>query len=185
MVVKSKIDAAQLSVQGITVSNTQSQNYTMSINSTITTDGSTHATVDAFDGVMYLEDLEPHTPFATVHFPQTDSAAAQTVNISQFTPITDMAAFTTFNTWLLANDSLRVTVQGWTNVHVPGISRAYSVNFQKTIEMPGLAHFNGTTVSNANISIEGFADGTNFNGTTTIPNRSLVTLEIVGLFPLP
>ncbi len=179
--VQAKIDAAQLTVQGIAVSNTHTQNYTISINSTITTDGSAHATIDAFDGVMYLKDLAPHTPFATVHFPASDaSAAVQVVNISQVAAVSDAAAFATFSTWLLANDSLRLTVQGWTTVHVAGLaSRPYAVNFQKTIEMPGLARFNGTTVSNASIAVAGFGDGTNFRGTVTIPNRSLVSVEIV------
>ena len=182
-IAQQKIDQAQLSIQGIRVSNTQSQNYTMSINSTITTDGSVHATIDAFDGVMYLEDVPAHTPFATVHFPQTESSALQVVNVTdQFAPITDMAAFTTFNTWLLDNDTLRVTVRGDTYVHISGLSRAVPVTFQKTIEMPGLAQFNGTTVSNPVINITGFPDGSNFKGTTTIPNRSLVTFEIVRVF---
>lgn len=110
---------------------------TMSINSTIKTDGSVHANIDPFEGVLYLEDHEPHTPFAKIKFPATTADSLQTVNVTQFLPIEDLAALTTFNTWLLANESLRVTVLGDTHVHVKGINRAYPVTFKKTTTMPG------------------------------------------------
>jgi Flp pilus assembly protein TadG len=109
----------------------------MSINSTISTDGSVHATIAAFTGQMYLEDLQPHTPFAEVKFPETTSAAFQVVNLTQFTNVTDLAAFTTFNAWLLTNDTLRVTVAGSTTVQISGLSKSYGVNFQKTVTLPG------------------------------------------------
>lgn len=109
----------------------------MSINSTIRVGSHTDATIDAFSGVMYLEDFEPHVPFATVAFPQTTGDTFQVVNISQFMPIPDLEAFTRFNTWLLLNDSIRVTVTGDTNIHVKGISRAYGVTFKKTVTMQG------------------------------------------------
>lgn len=142
-IAQSKIDASELTVQSIVVSNTQTDNFTMSISSTITTDGSVHANIDDFDGVMYLEDLEPHTPFTSVHFPKSTADAYQVVNVTdQFTPITNMAAFTTFNTWLLLNETLRVTIKGDTYVHVAGLSsRAYKVTFQKTVTIPGMFFF--------------------------------------------
>lgn len=178
-IAQQKINEAQLTIQGITVTQTQSDNYTMSINSTITSDGSVHATIDAFTGQMYLEDLQPHTPFAAVNFPQTTSDALVIVNITnQFTPVTDLDAFTVFNTWLLTNDSLRVTVTGNTNVHISGISKAYGVTFTKTVTMPGLRGFEGTNVTQGNISLTPDADGNNFRGFVTIPNYSLINFEI-------
>lgn len=137
-IAQSKLDAAELIIDGITVTNTQTQNMTMSINSTIRSDGQVHATIDPFRGSMYLEDRLPHTPFAKINFPQTTSEAHQTVNVTQFLEIEDVEALTIFNTWLLANESLRVTVVGDTHVHVRGISRAYPVTFRKTVTMPGM-----------------------------------------------
>ncbi len=137
-IVQQKIDACQLSLESIVVSNTQSENFTITITSAITSAGSDHATIDAFEGVLYLEDRYPHSPFATVNFPETDTATVRDINVTQFVPITNMEGFTIFSTWLLANDSLRITVAGNTSVHVPGISRAYPVTFLKTIEMAGM-----------------------------------------------
>ena len=113
----------------------------MAINSTITSSGGFSAVISGFVGQMYLEDLPAHTPFAAINFPETNSDAFQVVNVSQFVPITDMDAFTTFNTWLLHNDTLRVTVSGDTFIRVSGISKEFPVTFQKTIEMPGTFDF--------------------------------------------
>lgn len=125
-------------MEGITITNSQTDSFTMSINSTIRQSSSVSATVDAFTGDLYLEDLEPHTPFAQIDFPQTQSLSVVTVNITQNVPITtNLDAMTTFNTWLLNNESLRVTVSGNTKVRVSGISTAFGVTFQKTVTLIG------------------------------------------------
>ena len=131
------VNAATLTIDGIVMSNTQSENFTMAINSTIHSSSAFTANIDGFTGQLYLEDLEPHTPFASMDFPPTTSAAEQVVNVTQFTPITNMAAFTEFNAWILANDSVRVTVAGDTVVRVSGISKAFPITFTKTVTIPG------------------------------------------------
>ena len=136
-IAQKKLDQAKLNLKSIVVTNTQSQNYTMAIDSTIEADDSVHADIDGFKGQMYLEDFHPHTSFAEIDFPPTTSSAEQTVSVSQFTPITDLEAFTIFNTWLLINDTLRVTVEGDTKIKVKGISKKFDVTFKKTITMPG------------------------------------------------
>jgi len=178
-IAQSKINDAQMSVEGITLRNTQTDNYTMSINSTIRTDGSVHATIDGFPAELYLEDLPDHTPFAVVQFPSTTSDALVTVNVTdQFINVTDQHAFAVFNTWLLVNETLNVTVSGDTYVHVNGISKAFSVHFQKTINMPGLRLLEGTQVIDSQINLSGDSSGNNFNGTVVIPNYSLITFEL-------
>lgn len=177
-IAQSKINAAVLEVQGISCTNTASESFTLSINTTLKS-GTTKATVEAFEGVMYLEDEPSHTPFVTINFPETQNKPFQTVNISQHVDIKSVPALTTFNSWLLNNDSIRVTVKGNPTVKVPGISKGYGVLFKKTVILPGLSGFAGLSVYNNSINVTGFADGTNFHTTATIPNKSLVTFEIV------
>lgn len=177
-IAQQKIDAAVLTVQGISVSDTTASQYTMSINSTITTDGSVHAKIDGFDGVMYLEDHPAHTPFVTVRFPETESLALQTVNVTQVSQVKDAAAFLQFNTWLLHNKTLKVTVEGDTTVHLNGLSRSYGVHFKKTLELEGVNMFDGTKVLEPNVSISPGPDGYNFRGIASIPNTSKVTFEV-------
>lgn len=183
-IAQSKINDATLDVLGISCTGTHTNTFTLGINTTLKS-GTTKATVEAFQGVMYLEDEPSHTPFVTINFPETQNQPFQTVNISQPVNITDIPALTTFNTWLLTNESLRVTVLGYPNVVVPGISRKYGVTFKKTLTMPGLNGFAGMSVFNSSISISNFTDGTNFHSTVTIPNKSLVTFEIVSQIRSP
>ncbi|KAL2199505.1 hypothetical protein P885DRAFT_74669 [Corynascus similis CBS 632.67] len=177
-IAQQKIDDAELILDGIVVTQAESKSLTMAINSTIKTDGSVHADIDAFEGVMYLEDYEPHTPFAKINFPATTAEKLQTVNVTQNLHITDVEALTRFNTWLLINDTLRVTVKGDTHVHVKGISRAYSVVFKKTITMPGLRGLDGTVVKPTWIGLEADEKGNNFRADTIIPNHSRVSFEL-------
>ena len=176
-----KVDDAELQIDSIVASNTESGNFTMSVNSTIRLSSSTAATIEGFDGVMYLEDFEPHVPFAKLAFPQTTGDKLQVVNISQFTPITDLEAFTRFNTWLLLNESIRVTIEGDTTIHVKGLSKGYGINFKKTVTLQGLQNFKGTEVPYSTVSLDRDANGDNFHGNVTVPNRSVVSFEIVSI----
>lgn len=175
-IAQSKIDDAELHIDGIIVSNTEPEKYNMAVNSSITTDGSVHADIEGFTGVMYLEDLEPHEPFASIDFPATTSAKYTEVNVSQSVEVTNMEAFTTFNTWLLANETLKLTIEGDTKVRVKGISRGFGVTFKKTVDLKGLNGFHGLEVTSANIDIAAIKN--NFNGTVNIPNASILTIDI-------
>lgn len=178
-IAQSRIDKAELSIQGIILSQAQSDNYTMSINSTIKADSSISAVIDPFDAVMYLEDWAPQTPYARVSFPQTTSAAETAVNLTQFTEILDVDAFTVFNTWFLKNESLNLSVEGDTHVKVSGISRKWPVHFKKTINIPALNNFAGMTVPESRISLTSDSQGDNFFGTVTITNPSFIQFELV------
>lgn len=177
-IAQQKLDSADLQLDGIVVSKSQTDNLTMAINSTIHSDGSVHANIDPFIGSMYLEDLEDHAPFAKIDFPATTADALQTVNVTQFVPIDNAKALTAFNTWLLVNETLRVTVSGDTQIHVSGISRSYPVTFQKTITMNGLKNLEGTVVNQTTVSLKPDEQGNNFKGTAYIINRSLVAFEL-------
>lgn len=177
-IAQSKLDDAELILDRITVTNAQTNNLTMSIDSTIKTDGSVHADIAGFEGVMYLEDHLPHTPFAKINFPPTTADAFQTVNVTQFLPIDDVNALTRFNTWLLANETLRVTVLGDTTVRVKGIARDYGVTFKKTVTMPGLHHLAGIKVEPTWISTEEDDKGNNFRAKVFIPNHSRVAFDL-------
>ncbi|GAP83601.1 hypothetical protein SAMD00023353_0200200 [Rosellinia necatrix] len=171
-----RLNDAKLTIDGITVTKTQTDSLVMAINSTIEADDSVHATIDAFEGTMYLADVDPPLAFAQIEFPQTSSSAMQSVNVSQEIQISNLDAFTTFNKALLSKESVTVQVKGDTHIHVSGISRAYSATFDKTVTLKGLNNFNGLSISNPAISARGSTN--NFNGTVHIPNPSVLTLEI-------
>ncbi|KAI1369337.1 hypothetical protein F5Y08DRAFT_293073 [Xylaria arbuscula] len=174
-IAQQRLDGAKLTIDGIAVTNTQANSLVMAINSTIRADDSVHATVDAFQGTMYLADVDPPLAFAQIDFPQTSTASKQAVNVSQEIQISDEDAFTTFNKALLSSASVNVQVKGDTHIHVRGISRAYPATFDKTVALTGLNNFDGLSISDPSISIRSKG---NFNATVHIPNPSVLTLEI-------
>lgn len=177
-IAQSKINEAELDIQAVRILDTQSDAYKMEIDSTITTDGHIKAKVYPFEGVMYLEDKPGHVPFATLDFPETSAAKHQVVNISQDVKIQDMDAFRDFNIWFHNNETLRITVEGKTQVKPSGLTRKYDVDFKKTLEIKGLNVFAGTKVTEGEISLESGDDGKNFHGVADIPNASHFTLDI-------
>ena len=132
-----RLDDSTLVIDGIAVSNPQTNSITMSINATIGSDGSISADLDAFNGTMYLEDLGPATPFATIAFPASKAGGTKTINVTQELPVTNDPAFGTFNKWLVANESVRITVRGDTFIHVAGIYKAFPVVYKKTFDLKG------------------------------------------------
>jgi competence protein ComGC len=177
-IAQGKIDDSELEIQSVRILDTESDAYRMEIDSVIRTDGHIKAKVYPFEGVMYLEDKPGHEPFAILNFPETSAAKEQVVNITQDVTITNMDAFTDFNIWFHNNETLRITVEGKTQVKPSGLARKYDVNFKKTLEIKGLNVFAGTKVTEGEISIETDDEGKNFHGVADIPNASHFTLDI-------
>jgi len=175
-IAQKKMDEAELSIDSIIISDVKPDTYHMAVNSTIRTGGGIHAEIDPFEGVMFLADLEPREVFATVNFPATSSVKELGVNVSQSVDIKDVDAFTRFNTWLLANETLRLGIEGRTKVHVKGLSKGYGVTFSKVVELKGINGFHGLKVTDAHINIT--ATENNFRGLVDIPNASVLTIEI-------
>jgi len=180
-IAQDKLNEAELNIEGVNILNTEPNKFLMEVNSTITTDGSIHADVDAFTGRMYLEDHEPHVAFATLDFPETSADKMQVVNISQEVTVADMDAFVRFNEWFVERESLRLTIEGETKVKPAGLDRKYSVTFKKTLDVKGLNLLQGTEVlvESAELSLSVDDNNRNFYGEADIPNPSHFTLEVV------
>ncbi|KAM4059707.1 hypothetical protein HRG_002666 [Hirsutella rhossiliensis] len=176
-IAQSKLNEAELQIQGVNVLQTKPDSFLMEINSTITTDGKIHADVDAFEGTMSL-DADNAKPFVTLQFPKTTADKFQTVNISQTVQIKDMEAFKEFNVAFFQQEKLRVRVQGKTRVQPKGLDRKYDVDFKKTLDINGLNLFKGTKVTDGTVDIMATKGKPNFRGTAEIPNNSHFTLDI-------
>jgi len=175
--IRDQINNAELTIQGLSVTNTTSSSIRIGVNSTVSSSSSHSATIDAFNASFYLEDKEPHTPFLFTEMPEIHSKKVSAVNISQEVSITNEAAFADFVTWYLLNETFRVTVDGWTHVHVSGMPST-KVHFQKTVNLTGLNSFQGINVTSSEVALAADAQGNNFFGFVTIPNPSVMTVEI-------
>lgn len=178
-IAQSKINDADLQIQGINIINTQPNKFLMQINATITTDGTVKADIDPFIGNLTLRDVPNARPFVQLQFPQTNANKFQTVNVSQEVTITDPEAFEQFNRAFFQNETLRVNIHGNTKVQPAALSKKYDVDFFKVIEFKGLNKLNGTSLSDMKIKIGLAQDNIpNFNATATITNPSYYTIDL-------
>lgn len=148
----------------------------MKIDSTITTDGQVKADIDPFEGAMYLGDSDK--PFLNLPFPQTNADKFQTVNVSSDITIQDMDEFIKFNTVFITNETLTITIKGYTYVKPRGLSKKYGVNFRKVVDFKGLNSFKGNEVADAKSDLTN-DKWPNFNATAKLPNPSYYTIDLV------
>lgn len=154
----------------------------MTINSTISTDGTVKADIDPFAGDMYLEDTEDKTPFAVLNFPPTNANKHSVVNVDQHIEINNMDAFNKFNTWFVNNETLKIGIKGNTKVQPKGLSKKYDVTFHKVLEIKGLNLFKGMKVTEprTELTVDNGTDPNfrNFWAMAELPNPSHFSLDI-------
>ncbi|KAK6842214.1 hypothetical protein PG995_001292 [Apiospora arundinis] len=179
-IAQSKLDAANLDIDSVVISQVEPDSFNMAINSTILADsGGVQATIRAFEGNMYLlsggDAVASADPFAKFQFPEVESSAAVTVNVSQKVPVEDVGSLVAFNVQLLSQDFVNVRVEGSTQIRVAGIARDYPVTFSKDLKLKAFNGFAGISVSDISASL---ATTRNFNGTVHIPNPTVFTFVI-------
>ncbi|KAH8202618.1 hypothetical protein TruAng_003219 [Truncatella angustata] len=158
-IAQNKVNEAELHIDGVKITQSETGSFNMAINSSITTDGNHN----------------PPLAFAAVTFPETPSDALVLVNISQPVTIDHISELTIFNSYLLTNQSVNVRVEGDTTVRVSGIARDYPITFSKDVTFAGFNAFNGISVANPHVSL---STRNNFNATTNIPNPTSWTVEV-------
>ncbi|ATY58352.1 hypothetical protein A9K55_003281 [Cordyceps militaris] len=181
-IAQDKINHAKLDIVAVKITNATPTSYQMTINSTITTDGTVKANIDPFAGDMYLEDTEDKTPFAVLNFPPTNADKYSVVNVDQHIVIQNLDAFNKFNTWFVNNETLRIGVKGQTKVQPSGLNKKYDVTFHKILEVKGLNLFKGMTVINPRVDLSvdngTVPDFRNFYAQAELPNPSHFSLDI-------
>ncbi|RSL94155.1 hypothetical protein CDV31_014435 [Fusarium ambrosium] len=148
------------------------QSIKMAFNSTIRLSGTggIKAFIDPFTAAMYLQDVQPHTPFAYIDIPKTAAKSLATVNITQDVKIPNIEAFTVFSGWLLGKKSIAITMEGKTAFKASGISKHFGVSFAKTLDLQAINGFKGLEVTSATISMKPDTRGDNLHGWVNIPN---------------
>ncbi|KAH7121551.1 hypothetical protein EDB81DRAFT_847659 [Dactylonectria macrodidyma] len=144
-----KMNGVKLNIDGMEIPDPKPDNYHLRVNSTAETDGKIKATVSPFEGVMYLEDFQPHTPFAILSFQKTNTNEHQVVNISQR---------------FQANETTRLTINGRIKVQPKGLNRKYGVTFNKTFELKGLDRLKGVNLVESQLLLDQGENGPNLKG---------------------
>ena len=160
-----------------------------------------HPTIDGFKGGLSLKDQEP---FIYINVPKTKADAKVDIVVDQDVTLNSKDQFNSYNKVVMGSETFDVYLKGKTKMHLSGLS-GISVDYSKKVTMKGKDFFalynslhskdiltlipglnklsglniteikilSGTTGSNAIL-----ADGSNMVGNVSIPNPSVMTLDL-------
>lgn len=152
-----------------------------------------HPKIYSFNASLGLAGAAEPVSYATV--PETASNDGQIIIVDDTLQLRNLDAATEFAKTVLGSDTWELAVYGRPQLREMVLPKS-TVTFNKTIKMTGrffflpvfrscaqflagLGGLKGFSLSNVTISPTAGADGTNMNGTVSIPNPSVVTVPMV------
>jgi len=193
---QSEINASTLEVTSQEVTNPQPDGVNLKLTSVIRSDSSYHPTVDSFEAELSLEGQDE--PFTTITIPQAKSEAETHITVDQPIKFASKDAFALYTKTVLGAETFKVHLDGKTQVHLKGLP-GMDVNYNKVVTMKGthiLSHplpsvplttslglnrLSGLNITSLRI-LQGvgavLADGSNLIGNVSIPNPSVMTLDL-------
>jgi len=172
------VDGSELRLDKQIVSNPTDTTVNLHVENTATSHSLFTPVLDGFNASLFLESTEPDIkPFGILRIPAMHATRTFQTVVDQELEILDREQFIAYNKIVTQSDKFRFAMRGRTKLHL-GALPVVSVDFNKAIETKGLNGFKGIGISNVNISLAGFPDGSNMHGTINIPNQSVMTLTI-------
>ncbi|KAH7399575.1 hypothetical protein BKA66DRAFT_406913 [Pyrenochaeta sp. MPI-SDFR-AT-0127] len=172
-----EINSSSLEVTAQEVTSPTPDGVHLKIQNVIRSGSSFHPTIDGFRAGLSLKDQEP---FIYIDVPKAKSEAETHVTVEQDVKFASMDAFATYTKTVLASDTFEVHLDGKTKLHL-SILPAMDVNYNKVVTMKGLNKLSGLNISDVKILSgrnEILADGSNMVGNVSIPNPSVMTLDL-------
>jgi len=172
------VNASTLEIQAQIVSDPTPSSVHLRLVNIARSDSKFHPTLDEFEVALFLETTEPDIiPFGYVTIPKTKIGHETTIVVDQTLNITNMEQFIRYNAIVMGSDEFRIAVRGRTGLHQKGLSKI-NVDYNKVITMKGLNKLAGFNITEFQILTTVEPDGSNMNGTVSIPNQSVLTLDL-------
>ena len=190
------VNASTLEIQAQNISDPTSSTVHLKLVSVARSDSSFHPTLDAFQAALFLEDTEPNIiPFGYVEIPKTNVEHETTITVDQTLNVTNMDQFIAYNKVVMNSDEFRIAIRGRTGLHQNGLSKI-NVDYNKVVTMKGprsrcpafnyllkvpslgLNKLSGFNITGIHILTTNAPDGSNMNGTVSIPNPSVLTIGL-------
>ncbi|KAJ5657896.1 uncharacterized protein N7484_001545 [Penicillium longicatenatum] len=115
--------------------------------------------------------------YASVTLPGQTIKGNHTMGVTdQHTPLQNMTAWEEFVHQVVFQEKTSLAVAGETNAYL-GVLKSH-VHLNKDIVTPTLNKFNGFSIADATLILPAESDGTNLIGNATLPNPSVITLEV-------
>ncbi|OAL56052.1 hypothetical protein IQ07DRAFT_187268 [Pyrenochaeta sp. DS3sAY3a] len=172
-----EINASTLTVTAQEVTNPTSDGVHLKIDTVIRSGSSYHPTIEAFEAALSLKGQEP---FLYINVPKAKSEAETFITVEQDVKIASMDSFTTYTKTVLGSETFEVHMDGHPTLRLSGLPKM-DVNYNKVVTMKGLNKLAGLNISDVRIlsgEREILADGSNLVANVSIPNPSVMTLDL-------
>ncbi|CAE7001672.1 hypothetical protein PTNB85_09124 [Pyrenophora teres f. teres] len=174
---QNEINDSTLEVTSQQVTSPTSDSIHLKIDTVIRSGSSYHPEIDAFRAGLSLEGQEP---FLYLNVPKAKSEKETRITIDQDIKLASLAAFSNYTKTVLGSESFQVRLDGKTNIHLSGLP-TMDVDYNKVITMKGLNRLAGLNITDVRIlsgANEILPDGSNLVGNVSIPNPSVMTLDL-------
>lgn len=194
-----EINASTLEVTSQEVTDPTEEGVHLKLESVIRSGSSYHPTVDSFTASLSLEGKEP---FTNIVIPEAKSEAETHITVDQSVKFASLSAFSEYTKTVLGSEKFNVYLNGKTKVHLKGLP-GMDVDYNKVVEMkgtyiftsvhsiphhphntnqilPGLNQLKGLNITDIKIltGTSKLPDGSNMLAKVTIPNPSVMTLDL-------
>jgi hypothetical protein len=171
------LNASTLEVTSQEVTSPAPDGIHLKLLTTAKSGSSFHPTIEAFRAGLSLQGKEP---FLYINVPQTKAEAETKIVVEDDIKFSSLDQFLDYNKVVMGSEDFDVYMSGKTKIKLKGF-HAMNVNYDKKITMKGLNKLNGLNITDLRILFgkdEILADGSNLIGNLTIPNPSVMLLDL-------
>lgn len=173
-----EVNESYLEVRSVVLSDPSSNSLHLRQDEILHSDSGRHPHLDAFNASLFLESSLPDIrPFGYVTVPAVHSTGAVPVIVDQDVDIVDMEQFTRFSKTILGAREFRLAIRGRTGLKQTGLPKM-TVDYNEVVTLKGLDRLQGFDVTEFRVLLEPEEDGANMVGEVSIPNPSVLTIEL-------
>ncbi|KAJ5376276.1 hypothetical protein N7509_013162 [Penicillium cosmopolitanum] len=135
------------------------------------------ARIEAVTLHLFQREYGVDEAYADIHLPGQTIKGNHTLGIDDvYTPLLNQKAWREFVRQVVFQESVSLALDGWTNAYL-GVLKSH-VHLDKNVVTPGLNQFDGFSISDATLLLPAEDDGTNLIGNVTLPNPTVISLEV-------
>ena len=171
------LNKSTLEVLSQEVTNPRSNGLQLKLVSKARSSSKFHPEIGSFRAALSLEGQEP---FVHLDIPRVKATAETDIIVTQNLDFESVERFTEYTKTVMGSEEFDVYMDGKTKIHQSGL-QAIDVDYNKKIRMKGLNHLKGLKIFDIKIlsgAKEILPDGSNMIGNVSIPNPSVMTLEL-------
>jgi len=171
------LNESTLEVTSQVVSNPTPDGLHLRLVSTARSFSKFHPRIEGFRGAL---SLEGQAPFLYIDIPETKADSEVEIVVDEDLKFPSLESFIAYNQVVMGSEQFKVHLDGKTKLHQKGLS-AIDVDYNKVVTMKGLNGLKGLQISDIKFlsgASEILPDGSNMIGNVTIPNPSVIDLQL-------